>query len=212
VKLKDIFINKTSEQRLYQSNCPVIGLTGGIATGKSSVSTKFQELGLKVICADKLVKDIYNLDETFEFINLHFPNVIEEKKINFKSLREIAFSNEQSKKELEDFIYQRLPTAFDTELNTLGPIDVLVYDVPLLFEKNMSDKFDVTICVYTKESLQIERLIKRDSTTQELAKKIISNQLPIDKKKELSDFTIDNQKGHDHLELEVEALSTILFE
>lgn len=212
MKLKEIFVNKEPSRRLYQSSCPIIGLTGGIATGKSSVSKKLQELGLKVICADKLVKDIYKNRETIEFISKSFPSVVDNDEINFKKLREIAFTNTDSKKVLEDYIYTRLPEAFREELKMIGQVDVLVYDVPLLFEKDMKENFDVTLCVYTNSEIQIERLMHRDSIDEALAKKIISNQLPIEQKKELSDFTVDNQKGHDHLELEVEALCTILFE
>ena len=212
MKLKKVFIDKTPNQRLYQSTCPIIGLTGGIATGKSSVSTKLKELGHKVICADKLVKDIYKLEETKVFLNNHFASALINNEIDFKVLREIVFSNKESKEILEDFIYKRLPEAFNNELKLIGQADVLIYDVPLLFEKKMNEQFDLTICVYTNKRTQIKRLMQRDSITENLAKKIISNQLPIDEKKELSNFTIDNQKGHDHLELEVEALCAMLFD
>jgi dephospho-CoA kinase len=212
MKLKDIFITKDQDQRLYKVPCPVIGLTGGIATGKSSVSNKLTEVGLNVICADKLVKDVYKQDETIQFIKEKFPKAVEDSSINFKTLREVAFKVPENQKLLETFIYQKLPNAFNDAFSKLENKDVLVYDVPLLYEKKLNDLFDLTICIFTPKDEQIKRVMKRDSISKELAENIISKQLPIEDKKELSDFTIDNQGTLEHLELEVEALCAILFE
>ncbi|WP_290734430.1 dephospho-CoA kinase [Halobacteriovorax sp. JY17] len=212
MKLKEIFVTKTKEQRLYQVPCPVIGLTGGIATGKSSVSNLFQEKGINVICADKLVKAVYQEQTTINFITSHFPQVVSKGEINFKLLREIAFSKKENKEELEKFIYQRLPIVFKEQFEKIKTPELLIYDVPLLFEKNMQGLFDLTICVYTKREVQIERIIRRDNSSRELAEKILENQLPIDKKKELSDFCIKNSSTLENLENEFEALVTILTE
>ena len=212
MKLKEIFETKKKNQRLYQTSCPVIGLTGGIATGKSSVSKKMTELGIGVICADKLVKGIYQREEAFNFIKESFPSAVNDQGINFKKLREIAFNSEKDKKRLEEFIYERLPDAFSQEYSKLENKEVLVYDVPLLFEKKLEDNFDLIICVYTSKDEQVKRVMQRDSITKELAEKIISNQMPIGEKKERADFAIDNEKDLMHLDLEIEALCTILFE
>ena len=213
MKLKSIFTTKTTEERLYKVPCPVIGLTGGIATGKSSVTRKLEDLGLKVICADKLVKKVYDQSETFDFIKSKFPEAISsENMIDFKILRELAFQSINNKQLLEEFIYKRLPKEFAIEFKQFDSPELLIYDVPLLFEKKMSDMFDLTICVYASRDIQIERMVRRDSITKDLAQSILNNQMPIDEKKELSDFTIDNSKTIEHLELEVEALMAILLD
>ncbi|WP_127718032.1 dephospho-CoA kinase [Halobacteriovorax sp. HLS] len=213
MKLKEIFITLTGEQRLYQVPCPVIGLTGGIATGKSSVTKKLEQLGVNVICADKLVKEVYSYPETIDFVAENFPQTVsKEGSIDFKSLRQKAFENVTNKETLENYIYQKLPQQFMKAFSALKEPTLLVYDVPLLFEKKMSKLFDLTICVYAPKETQIERIMKRDSCSKELAESILLNQIPIDEKKSLTDFTIDNSKGLSHLELEVEALLTILLD
>jgi len=212
VKLKKIFTTKTSKERLYETPCPVIGLTGGIATGKSTVSNLFTKAGVHVICADKLVKSIYSMEETINFIQEEFPNVVENSVINFKALREVAFKEVQNKEKLEKFIYKRLPAAYQTELAKIKSPELIVYDVPLLFEKSMEQLFDLTICVYAKREVQIERIIKRDSSSKELAEKILDHQFPIDKKKELSDFCINNNSTIEKLEYEFEAITSLLME
>ena len=212
MKLRKEFITKTKEQRLYQVPCPVLGLTGGIATGKSSVSNLFQENGIDVICADKLVKIVYQEPETIDFITHHFPQAVSEGAINFKKLREIAFSDSKHKLKLEQFIYQKLPLAFKEEFNKLVEPRVLVYDVPLLFEKSMQDLFDLTICVYAKREIQIKRIIKRDNSTTDLAEKILENQIPIDEKKKLSDYCIENNGSVDELKQKFESMVAQLLE
>lgn len=212
MKLKDIFITKTKEQRLYQVDCPVIGLTGGIATGKSTISKLFENEGIPVICADRLVKSIYKEQETIDFIKKNFSEAVDDNLINFKKLREIAFTKISNREQLESFIYSKLPHAFNSEYSKLNSPEILIYDVPLLFEKKMEDKFDLTICVYANKEIQIERIVKRDQSNAQLAEKILQSQLPIDEKKELSDFCIRNNKTIENLETEFEALISLLFE
>ncbi|WP_372652462.1 dephospho-CoA kinase [Halobacteriovorax sp.] len=212
MKLKEIFVTKTSEERLYKTPCPVIGLTGGIATGKSTVSNLFTKTGVHVICADKLVKTIYSMEETLNFIQEEFPDAVENNLINFKALREIAFKEVQNKEKLENFIYKRLPAAYKTELAKIKTPELIIYDVPLLFEKSMEHLFDLTICVYAKREVQIERIIKRDNSSKDLAEKILDQQFPIDKKKELSDFCINNNNTIEKLEYEFEAITSLLME
>ncbi len=212
VKLKEIFITKKPAERLHQITSPVIGLTGGIATGKSTVSNYLQEKGLPVICADKLVKEVYRDKETLNFISSEFPNVLSDNQIDFKKLRESAFSSTENREKLESFIYKKLPLVFKSKLSEFNNPQFVIYDIPLLFEKEMEDLFDVTICVYCSKEEQVKRIIKRDQSSEEMALKILENQLPIDQKKELSDFKIKNSGTIEKLELEIEALLSILLE
>ena len=75
MKLKEEYISKEVNTRLYQTPVPVIGLTGGIASGKSTVSKKLEEKGFPIICADALVHQIYDMEETKNFISHHFPQL-----------------------------------------------------------------------------------------------------------------------------------------
>ena len=115
-----------------------------------------------------------------------------QEKIDFKQLRRQVFGDDDGKKKekLEAFLYQKLPQQF---LEKLSPSDpAVVYDVPLLFEKNLSLLFDVKVLVYAPAELQLKRLVERDAIPVELAQKMLAGQWPIEEKKKLVDFIIDN--------------------
>lgn len=194
-RLKTEFITKNSESRLYNLPVPVVGLTGGIASGKSTVAKFFQEKGIALISADQLVKNVYQTKEAHDFISEKFPNCIsEDGSINFKALREEVFNHEPNKILIENFIYAKLPKAFLEAFQSFQNPELIIYDVPLLFEKGLDQKVDLSICVYTPEDVQLERLKTRDQITTELGKKILSKQLSIEDKKRKANFVIDNSR------------------
>jgi dephospho-CoA kinase len=198
-KLNKNKISLTKENRLHHFEVPIIALTGGIATGKSSVSKILKEKNIPLIDADKLVKNIYQKTETFNFIQSHFPACIENNQIDFKRLRTIAFSNNEHLQTIEKFIYQYMPQEFLRAYHELGGPDFIFYDVPLLFEKNLDKFVDQKICVYAPYDMQLMRLIERDQLTKELAQKILSKQLDIEIKKSKSDFIIINTNSIEDL-------------
>jgi dephospho-CoA kinase len=202
-ELKQEFIRLKVDERLYHSLKPIIGLTGGIATGKSTVSTLLlNEHGIQTICADKLIKEIYAQEESFEFIQKNFPSAIANKQIDFKSLRELAFAHDKNRETLESFLYQKLPSVFLEQANTQDQ-SFIVYDVPLLFEKKLQTKLDQSVLVYATREIQKQRLRDRDKSSDELAEKILSTQMPINEKKELSDYIINNESQLQELALQV---------
>jgi dephospho-CoA kinase len=191
-KLNSQWVTKTLESRLYNIPVPILGLTGGIATGKTTVAQFFKDEGIPVIDADKLVKGIYSKKESFDFVSLHFLEAIVDNAIHFKTLREIAFKNPENQLKLESFIYAQMPVAFMEAYKTFGDHEFIVYDVPLLFEKGLFSKTDVSICVYSPRKIQLERLVKRDSITADLANIILDKQMDIEVKKNRSDLFIEN--------------------
>lgn len=203
MKLKTKYQRLTPLERLYQLNVPVIGLTGGIASGKTTVSKMLHQAGIPVINADHLVKDVYALPETKEFITKEFPEVIRDGEIQFPLLRERVFSNQDVKAQVESFIYQRLPKAFKEAFARLRDPQVVIYDVPLLFEKGMQDLFDLTVLVYAPRSIQRARLMTRDGHLEEMANNILNQQLDIEDKKLKADFVIDNSRTEAELTEEV---------
>ena len=194
MKKKEIFdIQKlTSSERLYNLSIPIIGITGGVATGKSTISNYLKNINKNVICADSLVKKIYQKDSSVLFIKENFSNAVDKNKINFKTLRTIFFNNPIAQKKIEDFIYPQIKKVLIQELTLLPLQPYIIYDIPLLFEKNYQDKIDYTVCVYANADTQLKRLIKRDNITRELASNIINKQLNIEEKKQKADFVIDN--------------------
>jgi dephospho-CoA kinase len=186
------WITKNQNNRLYNVHIPIIGLTGGIASGKSTIAELLREHNISVIDADKLVKSIYKNNETIEFIKKNFPESIEDNSIIFPRLRELAFNNPEVKNKLENFIYSYLPSEFAKAFNQLPLVSFVVYDVPLLFEKGLDQYLDATICVYTPREIQIKRLMSRDLISAELALKILNQQINIEEKKLKADLVIDN--------------------
>ncbi len=190
--LKNKYIRLSTKNRLHHINIPIIGLTGGIATGKSTVAKILLEKGYAVIDADQLVKKIYHTEEAKEFVNSLNPNFLQDGKIQFTLLREQAFTRPELLSSLEAFLYQRMPEFFNQALATFNPCDFCIYDVPLLFEKNLDPLVDISICVYAPLELQIERLIARDGIDKGLAEKIIGQQMSIEEKKKKANFILEN--------------------
>jgi dephospho-CoA kinase len=201
-EIKKELITKTPLTRLYQLSIPVIGLTGGIASGKSTVSQIIRNKGIKVVDADLLVKKIYKEQDSLEFIKSCCSPAIEENHINFKILREHFFSDPQLKVKIEQFIYQKLPLVFNLEISSEDKL--VFYDVPLLFEKNLQSFFDKTVLIYCSKETQLVRLVNRDHISKQLAEKILNSQIDIEEKKQLADFVIDNSQEEKELAEKVE--------
>jgi dephospho-CoA kinase len=193
---------KKASDRLYNIPVPVVALTGGIACGKSTVAKMFIEKKIALISADELVKQIYQEVEAFEFIKRVAPLAIVHGKIDFSVLRSAVFSNHNLQLEIEEFIYKRLPEKFLEAFAKFTNPKLIVYDVPLLFEKKLDAMVDKIICVYCPKSTQLERLVKRDNITLELANKMLQKQIDIEDKKNRADFVINNTKDLSYLESE----------
>jgi len=185
-------MNKLSqENRIYQLATPVIGLTGGVATGKTTVSNYLREKGHLVICADELIKKIYKQTQTHDFISTNYPQVIQNNQIDFRQLRKLFFGNVDIQSKIENHLYPKLQVEF---FKSFSKADRVFYDVPLLFEKKLDLLVDATICVYVNPDIQRQRLMSRDSISPQEASLIINAQMPIEEKRKQADFVIDNSK------------------
>lgn len=178
--------------RLYSYPHPIIGLTGGVASGKSSVSSFLRSEDHPLICADDLVHQIYQKKTTRDLLQKIAPQTINTRGIDFKALRKLFFSNQDIKEQIEKCIYAQLPDQFLFNAEPFKDQKYLIYDVPLLFEKKMEKKFDLIVVVYCPRSIQKERLMKRDNITEELAEKMLDAQVDIEEKKKKADYFIDN--------------------
>lgn len=212
MKLKNKFITKTPADRLYQLPVPVIGLTGGIATGKSSVSRLLLDAGYPLLDADKLVKIVYQKEKTLDYLKAHHPEALIGKDVQFRLLRELFFKDQSIKSNIENLIYSQLPQVFHEELHKLSNPAFVIYDIPLLFERSLQSKFDLSLLVYATPEIQIERLMKRDNHTETEARNIIAHQISIEEKKKKADLIISNVSDLSHLEIEVKGLCLQLFE
>jgi dephospho-CoA kinase len=202
--LKRHYQRLSPSDRLHQLDAPLIAITGGIASGKSTVVKLMESRGLKIIDADQLVKTIYQQSGTKKFIQSNFPEVWHSEAIDFLKLRELFFKDPKIKLAIESHIYCKLPEAFLAAAPPLTDQNFYLYDVPLLYEKGLASKVDQTIVVYTPRQVQLSRLLSRDGIDQELANNILDQQINIEEKKRKADFVINNSGPLNNLAAEVE--------
>jgi len=193
MKLKNKYCSKTAQERLFQLDIPIVGLTGGIASGKSTVSNRLKSLGFFVIDADQLIKSIYKKKESIQFVSKNFPSAFISGAINFPELRKIIFAKEENLKTIEQFLYPQLPSAFRyaLEQSPQRP-ECVIYDIPLLFERGFDEKFDHIVCVYTPEKIQRARVSNRDGSSDQVITNILKKQINIEEKKKRSSSVIEN--------------------
>ncbi len=184
-----------------------IVLTGGIATGKSTVASLFMLHGFLTIDADKIAHKILDLEyKTIE--KLFGSQYIENQKVLRKKLGKLIFNNKEEKEKLENFIHPLIKKEIQKEAKVFEEQKKpYLIDIPLFFEKSNYD-IKTSIVVYTPRNIQIQRLTQRDKCTEEEALSRINNQMDIEKKKLLATFVIDNSKDLKNLQKEVENTKT----
>ncbi len=196
------------KNRLYNLQKPIIGVTGGIATGKTTVCNFIKESGELVLNADHIVKEIYQQQITKDWLQNNFHEVIDQDKINFSKLRKLFFSDSSFQEKIENFIYPKMKNIFLSKVDDSA--EVVFYDVPLLFEKKLNEKVDCSLLIYCNPQEQIRRVCKRDNIDENLANKIIEKQIPINDKKEISDYVFDNSKRYENInEIKDQILSLV---
>lgn len=183
----------------------IIGLTGGIASGKSTVSNYLRELGAFIIDSDKVAHSIIKKDKpAYQKIEERFGSSILDKsgEINRSRLAGIIFDDYEKKRELEEITH---PFILDEIYEKMEEIKdkyrIIILDAPLLYETGLDRAVDQTWVVYVDKELQLERLMKRDQLSYNEAAKRINAQLSLEKKKEMADFVIDNNGSIKQLKL-----------
>ena len=174
----------------------VIGLTGGIASGKSTVSELLTAFGFKVVDADTAAREavakgtpgIVKVKEVFgeEAID-------ENGEMDRKYMGELVFNNPGERIKLNEIVHPKVREIMEEKKQQfLNEGHNVIMDIPLLFENELQDTVDEVWLVYTSESIQIERLMERNDLTQEEAKARVYSQISIDKKSRMADHVIDN--------------------
>ena len=180
-----------------------IALTGGIATGKSTVASLLALNGMRVIDADSISHQI--LDESFVWVEENFgKEFVTNKKVNRAKLGEIVFSDHHAKKKLEDFLHPKIRKEIEKQSIKQDSFKFpYLIDIPLFFENGNYD-IKESVVVYTPKDIQLERFIKRNGYTKEESLKRINSQMSIDEKKSKATWVIDNSKDLKYLQQEVE--------
>jgi len=177
---------------------PLIGLTGGIATGKSLVTDYLKSKGLFVVDADQLARQVVEPGEpAWREIRDEFGGeyLRPDQTLDREKLGRFVFSHPGRLKRLEEIIHPRVLEAARKIIRPLFDADPdrwIVFSVPLLFESDFGKMTERVMVVYTDESTQLQRLMDRDGLAEPEARKRIKAQMPIEEKKRRADDLIDN--------------------
>lgn len=181
----------------------IIGLTGGIASGKSTVTSYLREKGYAVIDADRVVHDLQAQGgELYQALVEHFGTeiLLDTGDLNrpalaeriFSSQNEIAWSNQVQGEMIRKALARERDRLAETE-------DLFFMDIPLLIEQGYLDWFDKVWLVYVTEHTQLERLMERNALTEDQVRDRLAAQMSLEEKKALVDLVIDNNSKRDHL-------------
>lgn len=190
----------------------LLGVTGGIASGKSTVSAMLQEKGAHLIDFDILARRVVEPGRpAWEQIVSYFGRQVlkEDETIDRKALSAIVFKDMEKRKTLESFTHPRIHEEFVKEVNEIASRfsrPVIQVGIPLLIELNLQYLFHKVLVVYIPRAVQIERLSKRDGITVQEAENILRAQLPIEEKIGYGDYVIRNDGSLDETRAQVEEL------
>ena len=188
----------------------IIGITGGIASGKSTVTNFLRQQGFQVVDADAVVHQLQKPGgRLFEALLQHFGQkiILENGELNRPLLASLIFSNPQEREWSRitqgEIIREELATLRDQ----LNQTEVIFFmDIPLLFEQDYASWFDETWLVYVDREVQVERLMKRDRLSINEAESRLAAQWPLEKKKDLASHVLNNNGNQDQLLTQVFSL------
>ena len=186
-----------------------VALTGGIATGKSSVAEIFSEMGFEIIDADKIAHQV--LDAQAEQIAMLFGAAyLTEGRVDRKALGRLVFADTQKRKVLESLLHPLIQEEIASLSEALDrKKSPYLVDVPLFFESGAYPIAQI-IVVYTPKEIQVERLMQREGYTQEEALQRIDAQMDIEAKKSQATYVIDNSGDRDQLERECRRVENLI--
>lgn len=186
-----------------------IGITGNIASGKSTVEELLKERGYCVIDADKIAHELLKneavkkqiLDAFFQY------DIVEQNEISRLKLGKIVFSDEVERKKLESIMHPLIRLEIQHFFNLKSLEEKIVFvSIPLLFEAKFDDLFDKIMLIYADDEIREKRLMQRNDLSQEIAQNRIAIQMSQDKKKPMSAYIIFNNGSLEDLKMQVDAL------
>lgn len=190
----------------------MLGLTGGIATGKSTVSEMLRERGSVLVDADQVARVV--VEPGTEGLN----KVVErfgkevlrpDGRLNREALGKLIFTDPTARTDLNHLLHPLIMNEMKRQTEIAfqhNPHTIVIWDVPLLFEEKLTHFVEKVIVVYVPEEIQLQRLMKRNSLTEAEAKQRMSAQWSIEEKKKLADFVIDNSGTLEMTERQVDQL------
>ena len=171
----------------------VVGLTGGIGSGKTTIAKMFEEQGIPVYYADDEAKELMNTSELIKqkLISAFGEDSYQNGKLNRAYLAEQVFNDKEKLKTINSIVHPEVDRHFK-EWVSAQQSKIVVQENAILFESGKKDRFDVIITVTAPEEVRIRRVVKRDQTSEEQVKARIKNQMDDTEKIKNSDYTIEN--------------------
>ncbi|WP_062047810.1 dephospho-CoA kinase [Bacillus sp. JCM 19034] len=189
----------------------LIGLTGGIASGKSTVSEMFRNFGFPIIDADLIAREVVEPGSVgLNRIVEHFGQniLMDDGSLNRARLGQIIFANDEKRNSLNRITHPLIRERMEEEKERLlkNGVSTIVYDIPLLYESNLFHLVDKVLLVYVDQKTQLKRLMNRNQLNKREAMKRIQSQLSLEQKKERADAIIDNAGSVDETKKQLIAL------
>ena len=191
----------------------IVGLTGGIGTGKSTVSRKLRERGYPVIDLDVISREVIEYPEVIDELVRNFGNEILEnqnntsgkKSISRNKLRQTLFKEEKKVSVLNSIMHPPIVEEMRRQIEELRKSYKTVFvEVQLLFEAKLEKEFDIIVLVYADKKTQLERVLKRDGRSEGEVQQIINAQMDMTEKRRMSNYIIENNGNSEMLDLEIE--------
>ena len=172
----------------------IIGLTGGIGSGKSTVANYIASKGIPVYIADEEAKKIMEREDVKQKIQNLFDQSVfnSDNSLNRKKIAELVFNHPEKLKKLNTIVHPEVQLHFKNWVKEHKNYPFIIKEVAILFETGGNKQCDKVILITAPEELRIERVMKRDNLTKKDILVRINNQLPDFKKKKLSDFIVEN--------------------
>ena len=181
----------------------IIGITGGIASGKSTVTNFLRKQGFQVVDADAVVHQLQKLGgRLYQILVEHFGDkvLLENGELNRPLLASLIFANPEEQEWSKETQGQIIRDELGSLREKLSKTEDLFFmDIPLLFEQEYASWFDETWLVYVSRDTQLDRLVKRDCLTIDAAQARLSSQWPLEEKKKLATCVIDNNGSREQL-------------
>jgi len=189
----------------------IVGLTGGIASGKSSVAAILKKLGAAVINADELSREVVQPGQKGwrEIVDAFGSDILQaDQSLDRRKLRKIAFDDAQARKKLEAIIHPQVRALAEQRIQEYAAAGfaIVVYEVPLLFEVNLHHWLRPVILVACESQTQLQRIAQRDRVADADAQKTIDAQMSLEEKRKLADYVIENNGSLEDLERRVREL------
>lgn len=190
----------------------ILGLTGGIASGKSTASNFLRELGYEIVDADRIAHEILDHPQCREKLVETFGREIlgRDGKINRKILGEKALGSREELRKLNAIVHPAVIAELERRKAAVPEKKLVIFDIPLLFEVNLQYLCDRILLIYTDRETQIKRAITRDGSDRERIMKIIDSQADVEEKIRKSHYVIDNSEDIGQLKSKIRKVIDLL--